>query len=193
MIALNLKDKHIILASKSPRRHRLLKELGIEFEIRTKDVDESFSDDIPPKEVAPYLAALKAQAFKSDLAPSDLLITADTTVVLNGEVINKPADRKDAIRMLNALSGSQHTVVTGVSLCTIDKSRTFAVTTDVYFRPLLQAEIEHYVDTFEPYDKAGSYGIQEWIGYIGIERLDGCFFNVMGLPLQRLYAELLEF
>jgi len=187
---IDLKQYRIILGSQSPRRQNLLKELGLEFDIIVKDTDEDFDENMPAENVAPYLAALKASAFNETLTENDLLITADTTVVLGEQVINKPNDRGNAIQMLTALSGKMHSVITGVSLKTLLKSDVFSVKTDVYFKPLTLAEIEYYVDKFEPYDKAGSYGIQEWIGYIGVERIDGCFFNVMGLPLHDLNKHL---
>ncbi len=184
---------NIILASQSPRRQNLLKNLGLTYEIRLKDIEEVFDPTMPAHETAPYLANLKSRAFQEELKPGELLITADTTVVLNDQVINKPEDRTDAIRMLGSLSGNMHEVVTGVSLRTVDKHHTFSEITKVFFKELSQAEIEHYIDTCEPYDKAGSYGIQEWIGYIGISKIEGCFFNVMGLPLYRLNEALSEF
>lgn len=189
----DLKSKHIILGSQSPRRRNLLKELGLKFEVRAKDTDEDFDPEMPSEGVAPYLAAIKANAFIDELQEGDLLITADTTVILKGKIINKPQDRLDSIAMLGELSNKMHSVVTGVCLKTIHKTKVFSCKTDVYFKELERAEIEYYVDKFEPYDKAGSYGIQEWLGYIGIEKIDGCFFNVMGLPLQKLYQELKAF
>lgn len=190
----NLLSKYnVILASQSPRRQNLLKEIIPEFEIRTKDYDETFDSDIPAHEVAPYLSVIKSKAFRPDLADNDLLITADTTVVLNEEVINKPEGRREAIEMLSRLSGNMHTVVSGVSISTVDRIETLSSHTKVYFDEISQYEIEHYVDRFEPYDKAGSYGIQEWIGYIGIHKIEGCYYNVMGLPLNALYRELKTF
>lgn len=190
----NLVSKYnIILASQSPRRQKLLKEIVPEFEIRTKDYDESFDADIPALEVAPYLSVIKAKAFRPDLTDNDLLITADTTVVLNDEVINKPAGRREAIEMISKLAGNMHTVVSGVSVSTTSRIETFSSHTKVYFDEISQYEIEHYVDRYEPYDKAGSYGIQEWIGYIGINKIEGCYYNVMGLPLNALYKELKTF
>lgn len=188
-----LSKYNIILASQSPRRQNLLKEIIPEFEIRTKDYDETFDSDIPAHEVAPYLSVIKSKAFRPELAANDLLITADTTVVLNDQVINKPEGRREAIDMLSRLSGSMHTVVSGVSICTVDRIETLSSHTKVYFDEISQYEIEHYVDRFEPYDKAGSYGIQEWIGYIGIRKIEGCYYNVMGLPLNALYKELKTF
>ncbi|MDE7074496.1 MAG: Maf family nucleotide pyrophosphatase, partial [Odoribacter sp.] len=140
-----------------------------------------------------YLSRLKAQAFISELQADELLITADTVVCIGGEILGKPAGRKEAVKMLQRLSGNRHTVVTGVSLTTATSQRTFSVQTEVYFKELTEEEITYYVDTYQPFDKAGAYGIQEWIGYIGITRIDGSFYNVMGLPVQRLYEELQKF
>lgn len=194
MLKKRFEGKNIILASQSPRRQNLLKELEIEFEIRTKDdIDESFPENMPDNEVAEYLANKKADAFITELKPDDILITADTIVILNGKVINKPEDKQDAIRMLNELSGNVHKVITGVCISTVDKRKSFSAHTDVYFRKLTDEEILHYIDKYKPYDKAGAYGIQEWIGYIAIKRIEGSYFNVMGLPIQKLYDELMLF
>lgn len=184
----NISEKYnIILASKSPRRQQLLHDLGIEFTVQTIDVDEVFPNDMPWSEVAEYLAKLKASAFTSQLSDRDLLITSDTVVCIEGEILGKPKDRDDAIAMLNKLSATQHEVITGVCLTTKMVEHAFSSRTNVYFKKLSSEEIEHYVDTFKPFDKAGSYGIQEWIGYIGIEKIEGSYFNVMGLPVHELY------
>ncbi len=189
-----LSGKNIILASQSPRRRNLLKELEIEFEIRTKNnIIETYPDNISAKDVALYLAKLKSGSFISELNHDDILITADTVVLLDDKAINKPKDKDDAVRMINLISGNVHTVVTGVCISSIEKQVCFAAKTDVYFKNLSNEEILYYVDKYKPYDKAGAYGIQEWIGYIGIERIDGSYFNVMGLPVQRLYEELMLF
>ncbi|GAB5523807.1 MAG: Maf-like protein [Roseivirga sp.] len=182
---------HLILASKSPRRQDLLKSLGLEFEIRTKDVDESFPEDMEAMLVAQYLAEKKSAAF-GELAEQELLITSDTTVVLGSTILNKPADKEEAMAMLEALSGGAHEVVTGVCLRSADKTVAFSETSEVHFRELTVAEIEHYVDHYKPMDKAGAYGIQEWIGMIGIEKIVGDYYNVMGLPCQQLYGQLTE-
>jgi len=192
MSPLNLPFR-LILASNSPRRQNLLGNIGVDFEVYVRVVDESFPDDIDALDVAPYLAALKGEAYNDYLTNDMLIITADTTVVVGNEVINKPENESEAIKMLEFLSGKKHTVVTGVHLNSKSKSKTFAVKTDVYFKKLERMEIEYYVQHFKPFDKAGSYGIQEWLGYIGVERIDGCFFNVMGLPLHKVYEELRTF
>ena len=191
MLQEKLKDKNIILGSKSPRRQNLLGGLDIEFSIQTQDVDEDFSDDLIREEIPVYLAELKASEF--NLSENDILITSDTTVFLNGNIMNKPQDRNESFEMISNLSGNQHTVITGVCLSSKNKRKTFFVETEVYFNDLTKEEINYYIDKYQPFDKAGSYGIQEWIGYIGIKKIEGCFFNVMGLPLQELYKELLFF
>ena len=184
----------IILASKSPRRQQLLREMGIEFEIRLKHVDESFPASLDKEEVALYLCEKKANAFLTEeLKDNELLITADTIVCLDGEILNKPNDRGHAIEMIEKLSGKKHEVITGICLRSAKKMKSFFVSTDVYFKVLSLDEIEYYVDNYKPYDKAGSYGIQEWIGYIGIEKIEGSYFNVVGLPTARLYEELKKF
>ncbi|MBI4645658.1 MAG: septum formation protein Maf [Bacteroidia bacterium] len=182
---------NIILASRSPRRQYLLKELGIEFEIRIKEEhDETYPQSLTKEQIPVYLAEVKAKTFINELTANDLLITADTIVWLDGEIINKPSNYEEAVNMLNKLSGKMHQVVTGVCLTSLKKTSSFHVVTDVYFKKLSEEEIRYYVENFRPYDKAGAYGIQEWLGYIGIERIDGCYFNVMGLPLQKLYEGL---
>ncbi len=183
----------ITLASKSPRRQQLLEAMGVHFTVKVKEVEEVFPEDLPCEEVALYLARLKASAFDNDRQEGEVTITADTTVCLNGRILNKPANREEAIKMLRSLSGNQHTVVTGVCLKSNTKTTEFSSATKVYFKPLTTVEIEHYVDTYQPFDKAGSYGIQEWIGYIGIEKIEGCYFNVVGLPLNKVYDALLQF
>jgi septum formation protein len=194
MLKTHLKKYDIILASASPRRKQLLEELGIPFKVQTKNVEESFPAELKPEEVAAYLSELKANAFlKEELNERSLIITADTIVTLEGQILGKPAGRGDAIRILQQLSAKKHQVITGVSLRSKYKQTVFSVTTDVYFKQLSSAEIAFYVDTFKPYDKAGAYGIQEWIGHAAIERIDGSYFNVMGLPTHRLYEELLLF
>lgn len=191
MIHEKLKNYTIILASKSPRRQYLLKELGLNFRIDTsKSIEESFPDQLKAEEIALYLAEQKAKAFNDSLAEKDILITADTIVWLDGKVLNKPRNYKDAIEMLKQLSGQMHQVLTGVCISTVSKQVSFYANTNVYFKKLSDNEITFYIDNFKPFDKAGSYGIQEWIGYIGIERIEGSYFNVMGLPIQKLYEEL---
>lgn len=191
MIFNNLKNKKIILASKSPRRQELLKGLGLSFEVKTKEVKEDFPNALASNKVASFLAQKKANAF--ELSDNELLITSDTTVLLEGKVLNKPKNEKEAAEMLQSLSGKSHQVCTGVCVKTSNKELVFSETTTVNFKPLSLEEIEHYISNFKPFDKAGSYGIQEWIGFIGIIKIEGCYYNVMGLPLARLYQELLDF
>ena len=179
----------IILASNSPRRKELLNQLGLDFEVRVMSgIDESYPDNLPSKDVAEYIASKKSSAYS--IASDELLITADTIVVVGHDILGKPHDREDACRMLRELSGKTHQVVTGVCLTTSKEQRRFSVTTDVTFKQLSDAEIEHYVDKYKPFDKAGAYGIQEWIGYIGVTALNGSYYNVMGFPVQRVYEEL---
>lgn len=189
-----LSQYHLILASASPRRISLLKELNLTFECIPLEVEEVFPSGLEDHEVAKFLARLKAEAFPIEkLTPKSILITADTIVCLNDEVIGKPDDREHAIEMLQKLSGQMHKVITGVCLRSHDKESIFSNETDVYFSKLTDEEIIYYVDQFKPFDKAGAYGIQEWIGYIGIEKIEGSYFNVMGLPIQQLYVELKKF
>ena len=190
----HLKDRHIILASSSPRRRFLLKQLGLEFTELIAEIDESYPEGMTPDEIAVYLAEKKAGHFNELLEdPGNILITADTLVLINGEILGKPAGKKMAMKMLKTLSGRMHQVITGVCIRSRDKSSSFTEWTDVYFKALSASEIEYYLTHYKPYDKAGAYGAQEWIGYIGITRLEGSYFNVMGLPVQRLYEELSRF
>jgi septum formation protein len=194
MINLNNSGYHFILASQSPRRLSLLREIGLEFEVQVKSIDEFYPPHLQREEIALHVSRKKAEAFSFDELPDNsLLITADTIVWLDGECIGKPEDEEDAINMIAKLSGNVHTVYTGVCLRTSDKFHSFYVSTDVRFRKLDINEIRFYVEKYKPLDKAGAYGIQEWIGYVGVERIEGSYFNVMGLPVQRLYCELLEF
>lgn len=189
-----LKSYRLILASQSPRRRQLLADAGIEFELAPRfECEESFSEDMPAAEVAEYLSKLKSEAYPQPLAERDILLTADTVVIAENRILGKPADRAEAIKMITMLSGHEHEVVTGVTLRTAERVKSFSVVSKVYFRELSTEEIEYYVDNYRPYDKAGSYGIQEWIGYVGIEGIEGSFYNVMGLPVQRLYCELNDF
>ena len=189
-----LKSFRLILASQSPRRRQLLSDAGIEYELAPRfECDEVFPDDLPAAEVAEYLSRLKSEAYPLPLEKNDILLTADTVVVAGGEVLGKPADRADAIAIIEKLSGKEHEVITGVTLRSADAVKSFSSHSKVYFRTLSQEEIEYYVDTYSPMDKAGAYGIQEWIGYVGIEGIEGSFYNVMGLPIQRVYCELNEF
>ena len=184
----NLKKYRIILGSQSPRRKELLAGLDIDFEIKTIDVEENYPATMMGVDIPMFLARKKASAYT--LSEEDLLITADTIVWHKGTVYGKPTDRNDAKRMLKTLSGQMHQVITGVCITTKNRQKTFHVTSDVFFARFSDAEIEYYLDHYQPYDKAGSYGIQEWIGYVGVERIEGSYFNVMGLPVQRLYTEL---
>jgi septum formation protein len=183
----------IILASQSPRRRQILKDAGIDFESRAKDTNEDFPPTLPKKDIPVFLAQKKAAAFLPELNNEELLITADTIVIIGEEILNKPADRKEAIQMLQKISGKMHEVVTGVCLTTKDKQVCFADLTKVFFLPLSLSDIEYYVDNHKPYDKAGSYGIQEYIGYVGIEKIEGSYFNVVGLPIHRVVQELRKF
>ncbi|HPJ60727.1 MAG TPA: Maf family nucleotide pyrophosphatase [Bacteroidales bacterium] len=183
----------IILASRSPRRQQLLRELGLEFKVCEKEYDESYPEGLMGEEIALYLARSKADHFRDDLHPGDMVITADTIVCCNGKLLEKPSDRQDALRMLRLISGNTHEVITGVNILTLSKETTFTDTTKVTFENLSDEEIIYYIDRFRPYDKAGGYGIQEWIGIAGCSRLEGSYFNVVGLPAQRLYKELKNF
>lgn len=189
----DLKKYQLLLASKSPRRQYLLKELGLNFEVRTKEVDESFPEQLKAQEIPLYLCEKKAEAFDEELNDNTIVITADTIVWINGHVLNKPENFDDAVRMLNLLSGKMHEVYTGVCLKSKHKTKSFYALTKVYFKKLTQQEIEFYIKNYNPYDKAGAYGAQEWIGYIAIEKIEGTYFNVMGLPVRELYEELLNF
>ncbi len=169
----------------------MLKEIGLDFDVTSVNVEETFPDDLSPEEVAVYLAELKANAFDfSAVKPSTLLITADTIVVLNRKILGKPVNREGAFRIIYSLSGKVHEVITAVTLRTQQVSKSFFVKTDVHFKSLRDEEIYFYIDQYKPYDKAGAYGIQEWIGFIGIDHIEGSFYNIMGLPTQKLYEEL---
>ena len=189
----DLKKHNLILASKSPRRQYLMKELGLDFEVHTKEVDESFPENLKAQEIPLYLCQKKADAFDQELTDNTIVITADTIVWIDNQVLNKPENFDDAVRMLKLLSGKKHEVYTGVCLKSKHKTKTFYALTNVYFKELSQEEIEYYINNFNPYDKAGAYGAQEWIGYIAVEKIEGSYFNVMGLPVRELYEELLEF
>ena len=187
----NLKNYRIILASNSPRRRELLGGLGIDFEVRVlPDIDESYPSELAVDKIAEYIACTKAAAYRQVMSAGQLVITADTVVISGTEVLGKPTDAEDARRMLQLLSGRTHQVTTGVCLTTTTTQRHFSVTTDVTFKQLSDDEIDYYVDNYKPFDKAGAYGIQEWIGYIGVTDIKGSYFNVMGLPVQRIYTEL---
>ena len=190
----HLKQYEILLASNSPRRRELLAGLGIEYRVTAlPEVDESYPASLSGEEIPLYISQEKAAAYRNLMKEDTLLITADTIVWLEGKVYGKPHDMADAKDMLRALSGKTHTVITGVTLTTLHKQTSFAVSTEVDFAPLDDDEIDYYVETYRPLDKAGAYGVQEWIGYIGVTGLHGSYYNVMGLPIQRLYTELKKF
>ena len=187
----NLKKYHIILASNSPRRRELLAGLDIEYEVKVlPGIDESYPDTLAAEDIPQYISREKAAAYEAVLQPDDLVITADTIVWTEGRVLGKPKDEEEAKAMLRQLAGRTHQVITGVTLLTKAMKRTFAVTSEVTFDALTEEEISYYVERYRPLDKAGAYGIQEWIGYVGVSALHGSYFNVMGLPVQRLYKEL---
>ena len=189
-----MKKYRIILASNSPRRKELLAGLEREFEVRTlSGIDESYPAELQGEDIPMYIASKKAEAYRQTMAEDELIITADTIVYLDGSVLGKPSDEADAYRMLKALSGRTHEVITGVCIVTEEKTTAFAATSKVTFAELKDDEIQHYISTYHPLDKAGAYGIQEWIGFIGVKGLEGSYFNVMGLPIQRLYEELRNF
>ena len=182
------------LASASPRRRELLKGLDIDFTVEPgKDEKEAFSADLPHHAIPEFLARHKSETFHRDLSRNEVLITADTLVFLDAQILGKPRDYNEAVAMLQALSGRTHTVTTGVALRTREKLHTFSDTTEVDFKPLTEEEIDYYIEKYRPFDKAGAYGVQEWIGYTGITAIRGSYFNVMGLPVQRLYTELCGF
>jgi septum formation protein len=188
-----LPNYNYILASKSPRRQELLNSLGINFKVVTNEVEESYPDNLSKEEIPVFLAELKAKHFKNHLLENDLLITADTIVWLKGEVLGKPENKKEAIKTLQKLSAQEHQVISGVCLTSIHKQKSFFSISNVRFKELSLSEIEYYVSECNPIDKAGAYGIQEWIGYIGITHIEGSFYNVMGLPVQQLYSEIQNF
>lgn len=192
---MDIHGKHIILASGSPRRRELLKGLDIDFEVDTNNnFKESFTADIPFEEVPRLMSEGKSAGFHRPLKEDEILITADTMVILPGkEILGKPKDREDAFRMLRDLSGRSHLVITAVTIRDLQKKETFTATSEVWFKDLTDDEITYYVDTYKPYDKAGAYAIQEWIGHIGIRRIEGSYFNVVGFPVQRVYEALQRF
>ena len=186
-----LKNHHLILASASPRRRELLAACGLDFVLAEKfECEEHYPADLAVEQVAEYLSQLKSNAYPNPLNNGDVLLTADTVVIVGNEILGKPQDNADAMRMLQMLSGATHKVITGVTIRTTDLVHSFSVESSVSFRELSEEEILHYIKEYRPLDKAGAYGIQEWIGYVAIERLEGSFYNVMGLPVQRLYLEL---
>ena len=189
----HLSGYSLILGSQSPRRKELFAGLNVPFSVEARETDETFPEEMNPLEVPEFLATLKSLPFKDDFRENDLLITADTIVLIENQVLGKPLDYDHAFEMLRILSGKKHVVITGVCITSATKQITFADHTDVWFKTLTDDEIDYYLTHYQPYDKAGSYGVQEWIGYVAIERIEGSYFNVMGLPIQRLYEELLKF
>ena len=190
----NLQKYRIVLGSASPRRKELLSGLDINFDVEViPGIDESYPEELTAHEIPLYIARKKAEAYVAKMTDNELLITADTIVATEGNILGKPADREEAIGMLRRLSGRVHEVVTGVCISTKEKCVSFSVVSKVSFAKIDDEDILYYVDKYRPYDKAGGYGIQEWIGYVGVEAIDGSFYNVMGLPVQRLYQELKKF
>ena len=189
----NLEKYKVILASGSPRRRELMAGLGVNYEVRIlPDVDESYPETLQGADIPLYIAKEKADAYVAMMQPGELMITADTIVWLDGKVLGKPQDKEDALQMLRTMSGRTHEVFTGVCITTTDWQRSFTAQTEVRFATLSEDEIIYYVDNFKPMDKAGAYGVQEWIGFIGVENISGSYYNIMGLPVQKLYRELLK-
>ncbi|MDC3252861.1 Maf family nucleotide pyrophosphatase [Crocinitomicaceae bacterium] len=187
-------DIKLVLGSKSPRRQSLIKELGFNFEIRTKETEEIYPKSLDINQVPEYLAKLKAEALIDSLNEGEILLTSDTVVIYNERLLGKPKDAKEAFEMLQTLKNSSHKVITGVNLISLQKSYSFSTQTEVFFSDIDTLDINTYIDNHKPFDKAGSYGIQEWLGYIGVEKIEGCYYNVMGLPLHDVYKALkLEF
>ncbi|WP_299150043.1 Maf-like protein [uncultured Dokdonia sp.] len=191
MLKEKLKNHNLILASGSPRRQQFFKELDLDFTIQLKPVDETFPDHLQGPEITDYLAKLKAAAF-TDLKATDILVTSDTIVWFNGVALNKPEDRDEAYAMIAALSGNNHQVITSVAFTTKEGQTAINDTTTVTFKELTEEEINYYIDNYQPYDKAGGYGIQEWFGYIAVTSLEGSYFNVMGMPLHKVYETLMQ-
>jgi septum formation protein len=183
----------VFLASQSPRRKQLLEGLGLDFEVLKLDVDETFPEKLTREQIAIYLSKLKADEARKNIKDKELFITADTIVWLGNQVLNKPSDQNQAKKMLHQLSGKMHEVITAVSIGSTSYNRTIYAVTEVYFKSLTEEEINFYVEKYKPLDKAGAYGVQEWIGYIGVEHMVGSFYNVMGLPIRELYEELMSF
>lgn len=191
---MDLKGKKIILASNSPRRRELLRGLDIDFEVDTRNnFNENYSIDVPHRQVPVLMSEGKSHGFHRELRENEILITSDTMVLCGEEVLGKPHSRDDAVRMLKSLSGNEHIVVTAVTIRDAHREETFADTTKVHFRELDDDEIDYYLDKYRPYDKAGAYGVQEWIGYVGISGIEGSFYTVMGFPVLRVYQELQKF
>jgi septum formation protein len=193
MFSDRLNEFKIILASRSPRRQQLLRELGLRFDVVTRDYDEIYPEGLDGEEIARYVAFEKAASFKNEISQNEIVIAADTIVWCNNKVLGKPLNHDDAVRILKEISGNTHEVITGVSLRSQLKTLTFSESTKVTFEKLTDEEIKYYIESYKPYDKAGAYGIQEWIGIIACSHIDGSYFNVVGLPVQRLYKELQNF
>lgn len=189
----NLQNKKIILASKSPRRQELLKGLGLNFEVRTKDIEETYSADLRAEDVPVFLSEKKANEFLHELKSGEIIITSDTIVIHQGKILEKPKSKEEAHEMLRRLADSEHIVVTGVCIQSLEKKIVFSDLTLVEFSALTDEEIDFYIENYKPFDKAGSYGAQDWIGFVAIKKLTGSYFNVMGLPVHRVYAELKNF
>jgi septum formation protein len=192
MLREKLANKNAILASGSPRRQQFLRDLDLDFEIRLKEIEEVFPKDLKAHEITNYLAELKANAFSDELTKNDILITSDTIVWLENKALGKPKNAEDAFVMIQEMSGKAHEVITSVCIKTLERSVTFYETTKVFFLNLTDSEIKYYINLYQPFDKAGSYGIQEWIGLVGIEKIEGSYANVVGLPTHRLYYELMN-
>ncbi len=193
MLNNKLASYRVILGSTSPRRQQLLRDLRLEFSIEKRDVEERYPKYLHGSEITDYLSELKAAAFEGHLKEGELLITADTIVRFQGKVLGKPKDKHEAKHMLEALSGQVHEVISSISLTTLEKQVTFHDTTRVFFKELSEEEIGFYIEEYQPFDKAGAYGIQEWLGYIAVEKLEGSYFNVMGFPVHKFYKEILKF
>jgi septum formation protein len=189
----NLQNKKIILASKSPRRQELLKGLGLNFEVRTKDIEETYSADLRAEDVPVFLSEKKANEFLHELKSGEIIITSDTIVIHQGKILEKPKSKEEAHEMLRRLADSEHVVVTGVCIQSLEKKVVFSDLTLVEFSALTDEEIDFYIENYKPFDKAGSYGAQDWIGFVAIKKLTGSYFNVMGLPVHRVYSELKKF
>ena len=193
MITESLNKYRIILASRSPRREQLLRELGLRFDVVIRDWPEKYPENLRGEEIALYLAREKADTFKKDIAGNEIVITADTIVWCNGRILDKPAGKGEAFEILKEISGNTHEVITGVCLLTTEKQVTFFSSTKVTFDFLSDDEINYYIDNYRPFDKAGAYGIQEWIGLAACSKIEGCYFNVIGLPVHKVYTELKRF
>lgn len=180
-------QRPIILASKSPRRHQLMQEAGFDFEVRVRSIEEVFPDDLPPEQVAEYLAKLKAEAVESWVIDQEIVITADSVVILDGKIYGKPENAEDVRRILKELSGRVHQVITGVCILAKEKTVSFSEVAQVHFAEISDAEIEYYLQNHQPFDKAGAYGVQEWIGFTKVHKIEGTFANIMGLPIHRVY------